>query len=90
MRRAAVPLALAWLVLAGCADQMLSDARIRDQAAMALGQPASAVTITDRRYDGMTNTFVIARTPRGVYRCTINGGGVLAMGIVNPAICTPL
>ena len=76
--------------LVGCADQMLSDARIRDSLATPLGQSPSAIRISDRTSDGLTNTFVVARTPRGSYRCTINGGGVLAMGIVNPPSCSPL
>ena len=78
------------LLVSGCADQMLSDTRIRDNTAMALGQPASAVTIADRQYDGATNTYYTARTPRGSYHCLINGGGALALGMTNPPQCTRL
>lgn len=56
---------------------------------MALFQPAASVTITDRHYDGMTNTAYVAHTPQGSFNCTINGGGVLAMGITNPPNCSP-
>lgn len=82
--------ALAFGLLAGCADKLLSDDRIRDNTAMALGQPTSAVTISDRRYDGATNTYYTARTPGGSYNCIINGGSVMAMGITNPPQCAPL
>jgi hypothetical protein len=81
--------ALAVLITAsGCADQMLSNDRIRSNTAMALGQPDSAVVIADRRYDGATNTYYTARTPRGAYHCRINGGGLLAMGMTNAPQCS--
>ena len=76
------------LGLAGCANQLLSDDRIRDSTAMALGQPTSAVIIADRRYDGATNTCYTAHTPRGTYNCIINGGSVMAFGMTNPPSCS--
>ena len=82
--------ALALVLLTGCADKLLSDDRIRDNTAMALGQPTSAVTIADRRYDGATNTYYTARTPRGSYNCMINGGSIMAMGMTNPPQCAPI
>jgi len=88
MFKAAATVALL-LATAGCANQLLSDDRLRDNAAMALGQPTTSVTIANRRYDGMTNTYYVARTPRGSFNCVINGGTVLAMGITNPPSCTP-
>lgn len=81
---------IAAFVLSGCANQLLSDDRIRDDTAMALGQPAAAVTISGRRYDGATNTYYVARTPRGTYNCVINGGSVMAFGMTNPPDCTPV
>ena len=77
------------LITAGCADQLLSDNRLRDTTAAALFQPASSVTISDRRSDGPTNIYYVAHTPKGTYNCIINGGGVLAMGITNPPDCSP-
>lgn len=74
------------LALSGCASTLLSDARIRDNTAMALNEPS--VAISNRRDDGMTNTYYTARTARASYACTINGGGVLAMGLTNPPQCT--
>src|SRR3954453_5411961 len=76
------------LALAGCADKLLSDDRLRDTTAMALGQPAAAVPISDRRYDGATNTYYTAHTPRGTYNCLINGGSVMAFGMTNPPDCS--
>jgi len=88
MHKPVLAILAAMLALAGCANTLLSDERIRDNTAMALGQPAGAVTIADRRYDGMTNTYYTARTPRGSYACTINGGSVMAMGMTNPPQCS--
>lgn len=78
------------LLVSGCADTLMSDNRLRDSTAMALNQPASAVTISDRHYDGMTNTQYVAHTPRGTYNCLINGGSVMALGMTNPPDCTPV
>ena len=78
------------LFVSGCADTLMSDNRLRDSTAMALNQPASTVTISDRHYDGMTNTQYVAHTPRGTYNCLINGGSVMALGMTNPPDCTPV
>jgi hypothetical protein len=75
------------LTLAGCADRILSDDRIRDNTALALNVPVSALVISDRRYDGVTNTYYTAHTSRGTYACVINGGSVMAMGMTNPPQC---
>ena len=79
---------LATVTLAGCADKLLSDDRIRDNTALALNMPTTAVLISDRRYDGMTNTYYTARTSRGTYACVINGGSVMAMGMTNRPECS--
>lgn len=65
---------------------MLSDARIRENTALALNEPS--VTISNRRDNGLTDTFYTARTARASYDCTINGGGILAAGLTNPPQCT--
>lgn len=74
------------LAMAGCANTLLSDDRIRDNTALALNDPN--VAISNRRYDGMTNTYYTARTSHGSYACTINGGSILAAGMTNPPQCT--
>ena len=68
--------------------EILSDDRIRDNTALALNMPSTAVVISDRRYDGMTNTYYTARTSRGTYACVINGGSVMAMGMTNRPDCS--
>jgi hypothetical protein len=78
------------VTLSGCGSVFLSDNRLRDTTAGTLGQPPAAVVITDRRDDGMTNTFYTAHTRRGVFACTINGGGVLSYGLVNAPVCNRL
>jgi hypothetical protein len=79
---------IALLAVSGCASTLLSDDRLRANTAGVLGQPDSAVVITDRRDDGLTNTYYTARTRRGVFACTINGGGLLAAGMVNAPVCS--
>ncbi|MGI4802884.1 MAG: hypothetical protein ACRYG8_54400 [Janthinobacterium lividum] len=78
------------LVLTGCADTMLSDSRIRDSTALALNQPASAVTISGRRGDGPMNTYYVADTPKGSYRCLIGGGSISQLGITEAPVCSPV
>jgi hypothetical protein len=79
---------LGLITLSGCASTLLSDARLRGNTAMALGQPEEAVTISNRRDDGITNTYYIAHTPRGTFNCSINGGSILDAGMVNAPRCT--
>ena len=81
---------LAGVALSGCADKILSDNSIRDQTALALNQPAAAVTISDRRYDGQLTTYYNASTPQGSYRCTISGGTINLMGMTDPPQCSPV
>jgi hypothetical protein len=78
---------VAAVCLTGCADKILSDDRIRDNTAMALHLPASAVVISDRRYDGQSATYYTARTPRRTYDCTIYGGSLMVMGMTASPIC---
>lgn len=78
------------VAVSGCASTLLSDDRLRSTTAGTLGQPPASVVITDRRDDGLTNTFYTAHTRRGVFACTINGGNVLTAGMVNPPVCNRL
>ena len=78
------------LGLSGCQDQLMSDDRMRSSIAGVLGVPPSSVTLTDRRSDGPTNTHVLAHVAGGkTYACTVNGGGMLALGMMNPPTCQP-
>ena len=42
--------------------------------------PAASIVISDRRYDGMTNTYYTASDLARVYRCRISGGNVNIVG----------
>jgi hypothetical protein len=88
-KKAVFALVAGTALLTACANSILSDDRIRNNTALALNQPESNVTISDRHYDGMTNTYYTARTSRGTFTCVINGGTVLSAGIVNPPQCNP-
>ncbi|HME24273.1 MAG TPA: hypothetical protein VKI44_23575 [Acetobacteraceae bacterium] len=81
---------LGLLIVSGCTDALVSDNRLRSNTAGVLGQPDSAVTITDRRGDGLVNTYYTAHTPRGDYACTLGGGSVLTLGEINPPTCNRL
>lgn len=82
-------LLLAPFLLAGCTDTLLSDDRIKSNTAASLGVPADSLTITDRRSDGLSNTYYTASTAGRSYACTIADGSVLSMGITGPLTCTP-
>lgn len=76
------------LLVSACQSVMLSDDRIVSNTAGVLGVSPADVTIFDRRTDGPTNTYYVAKTKRGIeYACVINGGGLLAGGMTNPPIC---
>ena len=90
MLKAPLAVLVAALAVSGCADTMLSNERIRNNTAMALGEPASTVTISKRQYDGATNTYYNAQTARGTFHRLINGGGLLAGGMTAPPQCSRL
>ena len=78
------------LVLSGCQDQMMSDDRLTSAISGVLGVPPSDLSLSDRRSDGATNTYVTAHVKGGQsYACTVNGGGLLAAGMINPPSCRP-
>ena len=76
------------LTLAGCADKLVSNDRIRDQTALALDMPAASIVISDRQYDGYLTTYYKAHTSRGVYRCRISGGSLNVLGETDPPECS--
>jgi hypothetical protein len=78
------------ILLSGCQAQMMSDSRMSSAIAGTLGVPASDVTLSDRTTQGPTNTSVIATLSDGKrFACTVNGGGLLAAGMMNPPTCNP-
>jgi hypothetical protein len=77
------------LLMGGCASQLLSDERLRENTAGIVGVPASEITVSERK-ELVPNTYYTATTKGGrVYTCMVNGGGVLAAGMVNPPSCSP-
>ena len=84
----ALPVLTLLVILSGCASQMLSDDRLRTHTAPLVGVSATDLTIVSRSEQG-TNTFYTVRTSAGAeYLCSINGGGVLAAGMVQGGQCT--
>lgn len=75
------------LLASACQSTMLSDDRIASNTAGVLGVSPSEVKITDRRSEDPTNTYYTAVTKKGSYACTINGGGILAVGLTNAPVC---
>jgi hypothetical protein len=77
------------LLMGGCAAQMLSDDRLGDNTAGVLGVPASELTLSDR-VEKTPNTYYTATTKDGrKFSCLVNGGGIMAAGMVNPPSCVP-
>jgi hypothetical protein len=76
--------------LSGCQTELMSNERMSNAIAGTLGVPASNVTLSDRRTVSPTNTDVVATLSDGKrFACALNGGGLLAMGIINPPTCNP-
>lgn len=74
---------------AGCASQLLSDERLATNTAGAIGVAPGDVVVSNRR-EQLPNTFYTAKTKAGKeYNCTVNGGSLLAAGMVNPPSCSP-
>jgi hypothetical protein len=89
MKKTTLTAVLATLLLSACQSQMLSDGRIADNTASIIGADPSTVTISGRHGDA-TNTYYMATLTNGKrYACVINGGGALALGMVNPPTCNP-
>lgn len=82
-------LVLAPITLVGCASTILSDDKIKSETAGVLGASPDQVVISNRTYDGMTNTFYTASSGGRTYACTINGGTVMSFGQTNPPTCNP-
>ena len=78
------------LALAGCQSTLLSDNRIALDTAGVLQVAPDYVTISNRRSDGASTTYYTAKTRGGrEYACIITGGGIPALGQVNPPSCDP-
>ena len=89
MRHLRFALALVPIALAGCANSILSDDKIKSETAGVLGVAPDQVAISGRSYDGVTNTFYTASAGGRNYACTINGGTVMSFGMTNPPTCNP-
>lgn len=85
--------ALCAAILAGCSTvaektNFVSDESLKSQAAGAIGYAPADLTLVTRRTEG-TNTYAMLRTKdKKEFACTINGGNLLTMGMVNPPVCT--
>jgi hypothetical protein len=73
--------------LSACQTELLSSDRIASNTASVINVRPDQVTIADR-YSDQTNTYYTARTNAGAsYACVINGGGLLAAGMVDTPTC---
>lgn len=74
--------------LCGCASQLLSDERLRQNTAGILGVGPEEIVISDRT-EQTPNTYYTATLRNGrKFTCLVNGGSVLAAGMVNPPSCS--
>lgn len=80
-------------LLSACAmvaekTNLMSDADIASQTGGALGYAPADLSVLQRRTEG-TNTYVLLRArDKKEFACTLNGGNLLTMGMVNPPSCT--
>ena len=82
-----VALLAAGALLSACQTEMLSNDRIASETGPVINVRPDQFTITDR-YSDRTNTYYTARTSAGVtYACIVNGGGLLAAGMVDRPTC---
>ena len=80
----------ALFLFGGCATTILSNDRITDETAGALGMLPDEITIENRRSE-MINTYYSVKTKDGrEFNCIINGGNILTLGILNPPRCTKI
>ena len=81
------------MVLGGCSvvaekTNFISDADIKSQVGGTLGYSPADLTVVNRRTEG-TNTYVVVQAKdKKEFACTVNGGNLLTMGMVNPPSCT--
>lgn len=88
MHNRIIGLGMLVLTLGACQTTMLGDDRIASSTAGVLGVKPDEVSISDRWTMSATDTAYTATTKDGkVYACTINGGGLLAMGLTNAPSC---
>ena len=75
------------VVLSGCSTLYnVTDEKIKERTAFALGLDENQISISGRTQDGMQTNY-IAKTNKGVvYRCYIVGG-IAAMGQTSAAMC---
>lgn len=73
--------------LSGCSTMYkVTDEKIKERTAFALGLDENQITVSGRTQDGMQTNY-IAKTNKGVeYRCYIVGG-IAAMGQTSAAMC---
>ena len=82
------PLMLTCLVLAGCASVAITDDKITERTALALGLNAGSFTVHDRQDEATVSRYVVKTRNGDQYNCYV-GGAVSLMGrIVSDAVCT--
>jgi hypothetical protein len=87
----AIMLATLLASASGCVGTkiLVPNSRLASNTAGVLGVSPDAITITDRRGAG-TNTYYVAHVANRVYACTVNGGNLMTLGMVNPPTCNPI
>jgi hypothetical protein len=78
----------ALFLFGGCATTILSNDRIIDETAGAIGIMPNDITIENRRTE-IINTYYSVKTKDGKeFNCIINAGNILTWGILSPPECT--
>ena len=72
----------------GCATTILSNARIIDETAGALGMLPNDITIENRRTEIINTYYTVKTTDGKEFNCIINAGNILTFGLLNAPKCT--
>jgi len=79
---------VALFLFGGCATTILSNNRIIDETAGALGMLPNDITIENRRTEIINTYYTVKTTDGKAFNCIINGGNILTLGILNSPRCT--
>lgn len=74
--------------LSGCSTLYnVSDDKLQERTAFALGLDENQITISGRKQDGMQTNYNVKTNKGAEYRCYVTGG-VAMMGQTSAAMCT--
>lgn len=83
-------LALASVVMTGCASMAVTDDAIEKNTAFALGLEKGDFTVSNRQDSGLKSTYSVATKAGKKYNCYVEGTVSVVGRVVSDAICVEL